>query len=325
MEKNSAKISLGTAVCMFVILLLIIALAVVYYLGFIKDSDFVGDKEEIQENNILKEEIKEELEIEKGEQSVVPTSDLVVSNSDIYAYIEDGILYYTEDVTGGNVSKDKMTKNTQLNNIKRMKVYNIGTAINPVLFLITEDGQVYTMRYYFSHQIEKYEGLKNYKVEDILSHTGEMYSVFEIMVKDGTTKTVEVHDNGEVVERTKNNENEFTMVYDALYKSLTEIKNNPKKLFNSNNKIEEVAILGIEINNYKYLYGEKWVSSEYPDVYNDDNLIIGTCKYGLKLDTLEGLSVAGSGDSKNIGNWFVDNKIFVYNKTTQEIELATGL
>ena len=96
-------------------------------------------------------------------------------------------------------------------------------------------------------------------------------------------------------------------------------------MFISNNKVEEIIVLGIEINNYKYLYGDKWVSSEHPDVYNNDNLIIGTCEYGLKLDTLEGLSVAGSGDSKYIGDWFVDSKIFIYNKTTQSIVLATGL
>ena len=28
-----------------------------------------------------------------------------------------------------------------------------------------------------------YEGLKDYKVEDILSHNGEMYSVFEVLLK----------------------------------------------------------------------------------------------------------------------------------------------
>lgn len=42
MERNSAKISLGTAVCMVVILILIIALAVVYYLGFINNSGTVA-------------------------------------------------------------------------------------------------------------------------------------------------------------------------------------------------------------------------------------------------------------------------------------------
>ena len=34
-EKKSLKISLGTVICMFIILILIIALVVVYYLGFI--------------------------------------------------------------------------------------------------------------------------------------------------------------------------------------------------------------------------------------------------------------------------------------------------
>lgn len=39
--------------------------------------------------------------------------------------------------------------------------------------------------------MELYEGREGYAVEDILSHSGEMSSVFEILLKDGTTQTVE--------------------------------------------------------------------------------------------------------------------------------------
>lgn len=69
MEKNSAKISLGTAVCMFIILLLIIALAIVYYLGFINNSgefansNVAGDTEVIQNvnENINNSDVSEEI------------------------------------------------------------------------------------------------------------------------------------------------------------------------------------------------------------------------------------------------------------------------
>lgn len=195
MEKKSAKISLGTAVCMVVILILIIALAVVYYIGFVRENE-----------------------------------------------------------------KTNLNINSENTN---MDVEN------------------------------KVDGIEN-------------------------------NINNDIVE---SRENEFTIVYDALYNSLTEMKNGEKSYsyIVSDNKIEEIIILGIDISKDKYLYGKNWISTEHPEVYSDDNLIIGTCEYGLKLDTLEGLMVAGSGDSKHIGNWFIDNKLFIYNKTTQSIELATGI
>ncbi len=234
MEKNSAKISLGTVVCMFVILLLIIALAVVYYLGFIKyteriaNADVVGDKEGMQatnvliENNedkepqsniILKNEINEELKIEENTQTQVPTSDLVTlylysmndSTDVFYAYIENGYLYYfKEHVEFANETIDRQVvflnngqteKYADLDNIKRIKTFNIGTGINPTPFLITEDGKVYEIVHRTmdnSMKVELYEGLKDYKVEDILSQNGELDVVFELLLKDGTTTTVTI-------------------------------------------------------------------------------------------------------------------------------------
>ena len=38
-DKKAVKISLGTAICIFIIILLVVALGVVYYLGFVKNKN----------------------------------------------------------------------------------------------------------------------------------------------------------------------------------------------------------------------------------------------------------------------------------------------
>lgn len=159
---------------------------------------------------------------EKEDIKTIPTSDLITLYYDVnneganvfYAYIEDGYLYYfNDDVRADGVAEgafdftsvfrsnmaeyDGIKKYSELSNIKKMKTYNIGTGVNPVIFLITENGEVYTITIYSDNGIkaEIYEVLKDYKVEDILSHTGEMYSVFELLLKDGSTKTVTASEN----------------------------------------------------------------------------------------------------------------------------------
>ena len=93
-EKESIKISLGTTVCIFIIILLIVGLGVVYYLGFIKNNERISelevrtaalenenDKIE-QENKDLKDDIKNtyektvKSEIQDSTQSVYKYSDL---------------------------------------------------------------------------------------------------------------------------------------------------------------------------------------------------------------------------------------------------------
>lgn len=41
-DKKTVKVSLGTAICIFIIILLIISLGIVYYLGFIKDNEKIS-------------------------------------------------------------------------------------------------------------------------------------------------------------------------------------------------------------------------------------------------------------------------------------------
>lgn len=52
-EKKTIKVSFGTAVCFFIILFLIIAIGITYYLGFVKDSQKITELE--NENNTLNE------------------------------------------------------------------------------------------------------------------------------------------------------------------------------------------------------------------------------------------------------------------------------
>ena len=153
----------------------------------------------------------EELKTEENIQTTVPTSDLAtlycVSTKDyshvFYAYIENGYLYYfnskvepTDETTYNYTSffnNGQTEKYIGLNNIKRIKTFNIGTSVNPVPFVITTDGEVYRINHWTkdnSIEVELYEPLKDYKVEDILSQSGEVYVVFEVLLKDGTTTTV---------------------------------------------------------------------------------------------------------------------------------------
>lgn len=240
-EKKSIKVSLGTVVYLFIIVLLIIGLVGMYLYYNQDDSNSVTEKdskvetkelEKNESNNVLNVELNQNKENEQVSQSeknetetikTIPTSDLTTLNYYIndesanifYAYIEDGYLYYFNESADVNKISEgtfqfmsgiikypgdqRVKKYEGLNNIKKMTTYNIGTGINPVLFLITESGEVYSINIYSNFNssngvnIETYEGLKDYKIEDILSHDGEMYSVFEVLLKDGSTKTVTVN------------------------------------------------------------------------------------------------------------------------------------
>jgi len=240
-EEKLIKVSLGTVVCLFIIMLIIIGLLGMYLYYNQDNSNRETDKgygveiKELEKNEVnnvsdfksnQNKENEEVSQIEKNEtetKKIIPTSDLTTLyyyiNDEIanifYAYIEDGYLYYfNESADVNKISEgtfqfvsgilrypaDKRVKKYEgLNNIKKMTTFNIGTGINPVLFFITETGEVYSMNIYSNFNssnginIKIYEGLKDYKIEDILSHNGELYSVFELLLKDGSTKKVTVN------------------------------------------------------------------------------------------------------------------------------------
>ena len=227
MEKNSVKISLGTVICICIILILLTALGLVYYFGFVKTDNEtptieanVQDFSSSKNNQNISSTQSEETDVTPNVNVVktIPTTDLVTlyyeatdAGANIfYAYLNNGVLNYfidskvsneTSDSAFGFVSSyitsssntNNMKQYSQLNNINRIKTYNIGTSINPTPFLITEDGQVYTVSINDSNiQVNLYDSLKNYKVEDILNVTGEMSISFELLLKDGSKETVNI-------------------------------------------------------------------------------------------------------------------------------------
>ncbi|MGN1271392.1 MAG: hypothetical protein ACI4UX_05470 [Clostridia bacterium] len=215
-ENKQIKIKLETIIYIFIIILLIIALGIIYYLGFIKNKEEIAklQNEEIE----LKEKIQK-LEkansIDKEDninQGQIPTSDLVTLNYEatnkgirlFYGYIEDGYLYYYIDEKGEMLEVDdivdfdatfckgpEMLKYEEVNNIKRIKEFSGGPSITRTVFLITEDGKVYKANIYDEQfQVIICEELKEYKVEDILRYNTEKEWFYKILLKDGTTKIV---------------------------------------------------------------------------------------------------------------------------------------
>lgn len=137
-------------------------------------------------------------------QEKILTSDLFVLKCEIddlfYAYIEDGCFYYYKtDESFIYTESDKvrkMVKYEGLDNIKRMKLYNIGSGVDLYPCLITEEGEVYWVNniYMFDRQevyIEQFEFLKDYQVEDILYFDAEWQYRVEVLLKDGSTVYLE--------------------------------------------------------------------------------------------------------------------------------------
>lgn len=114
-----------------------------------------------------------------------------------YAYIQDGDLYYYYDDTAQFIADcyvGQMRKYSGLNNIKRMLTLNVGSGVDPVPCLITEEGEVYWFVYSDSEPGEGDEGinlvefslLEGYQVEDILYYSGEWQYKVEVLLKDGS-------------------------------------------------------------------------------------------------------------------------------------------
>ena len=84
-----------------------------------------------------------------------------------------------------------MIKLEGLDNIKRMKLFNRGSGVDLYPCLITEAGEVYWVNniYMFDRKkvcVERFEFLKDYQVEDILSYSGEWQHRVELLLKDGS-------------------------------------------------------------------------------------------------------------------------------------------
>ena len=217
-EQKKIKVKFSTAICIILIILLAIGCGMLYYFGFVQKDKQIekieADKKQIETKNaeLEKQIIVVEKEVENKEKEVVeitksnevPTSDLsvVVLDSPVffYGYIENGKLnYYMDDASDSSTfnpvyQKNEIKQLNELNNIKRMKVFNPGTGVDPMIYLITEDGEIYIIRLYESVEGNKiylvqYDKYKEYKVEDVIESE---YGYDKLLLKDGTVKTIEI-------------------------------------------------------------------------------------------------------------------------------------
>ena len=95
-DKKTVKVSLGTVVCIFIIVLLIITLGVVYYMGFVKNNEKVSELEEQtvalqKEINTLNEEKntaqKQEKETETNTAAEDNSEDSLLTKSEIQSIL----------------------------------------------------------------------------------------------------------------------------------------------------------------------------------------------------------------------------------------------
>jgi len=211
-EKKEIKVRLSTAISMVIILILIFALGVTYYFGFVADKkESVGDEKVINTTENVVSNVAKENETKKEEfvqTEVIPIEDKTMfkffGNELFVGVLDNGKLFYRyeEDIDksyeSGSFSQG-LKEYKGLDNIKRIKFgeFTSDAVIYPNIILITNDGTVYTSRTPGSGiKFEKYNSLKKYKVEDVISVNtgmGEEYNEkWELKLMDGSTKTVEV-------------------------------------------------------------------------------------------------------------------------------------
>ena len=125
------------------------------------------------------------------------------NNAGYCNFMGNGLLY-------GGIKNDEgylsnLKKYTKISNIKRIKAYSPGTDVSLGLFLITDEGNVYSKEYFDSEDIINYgfsvslfDEFAKYEIDDILEYRNEVPygEEYKVILKDGTilTKTVEVVD-----------------------------------------------------------------------------------------------------------------------------------
>lgn len=298
MEKKEIKISLGTVICICIIVVLLAVIGILYLKMKNMDSkDTVIKQEEIKE-----QEKEEKTNIDKKEENETNETNLMPIFEIAEAYVEDGYFYYS--INGENAKKYE-----GLSNVTKVKVFNIGTGINKVPFLITEDGKVYEVKKDLNGNIKAviYKPLKNYKVEDILDKTGETKSIFKVLLKDKTIKEIEVAEiETEDISTIKNKIKEYI---------LTE--------FGPKGNMENVTI-----NEVKILPKEDSSKNMHLDVNikNNESIVYGSCIYSITLKDPSKLTMEGSKSSvdKLEGNVYTLDADFTYDKTTNKVKFYTS-
>ncbi|MGN1271204.1 MAG: hypothetical protein ACI4UX_04465 [Clostridia bacterium] len=195
MEKKEIKISLGTAICIFIIVVLLVIIGAMYYklnnkTKNVAKVDNTVKVEETEENKTTKEEI--------------PIEDLYGID---YLWIQEYNRNYNGDVRLAKISNETLyyldvtalddDKNSYLypfkesykkidTDVKRIKTIELGNDVKINYLVIKNDGTVMELGFYNGKiSYMKFEELAGFKVDDILEFDGE---TFTLKMLDGTIK-----------------------------------------------------------------------------------------------------------------------------------------
>lgn len=298
MEKKEIKISLGTAICICIIVILLAVIGVMYFKMKNMDGEETLTKQE-KIKNVKDVEIKEE------KTSDIPVEDLYAidygtieffaeeaekANMNIsLVKISDGVLYYL-DVnsieTMNYISPCKENYKKVDTGVKRIKTLTLGNDTKNNYLIIKEDGTVKSLNIKKDGiSYETYETLSDYKVDDITNFDGETFS---LKLLDGTNVTKKIKDQNNIAEHIK----EYI---------LTE--------FGPKGNMQDVTISEVNIENE-----------------DNSNLIHGSCIYSITLKDPSKLTMEGSKSSvdKLEGNVYTLDADFTYDKTTNKVKFDTS-
>ena len=299
MEKKEIKISLGTVICIVIIVVLLAVIGVMYF----KMKNMDGE-----ETLTKQEEIKnvKAVDMKAEKTSDIPVEDLYAidygtieffaeeaekANMNIsLAKISDGVLYYL-DVnsieTMNYISPCKENYKKVDTGVKRIKTLTLGSDTKNNYLIIKEDGTVKSLNIKKDGiSYETYETLSDYKVDDITNFDGETFS---LKLLDGTNVTQKIKDqNNNIAEHIK----EYI---------LTE--------FGPKGNMQDVTISEVNIENE-----------------DNSNLIHGSCIYSITLKDPSKLTMEGSKSSvdKLEGNVYTLDADFTYDKTTNKVKFDTS-
>lgn len=115
-----------------------------------------------------------------------------------------------------------------------------------------------------------------------------------------------------------------TSDFESIYKALVDSEYiNLKSFIASENKIKEINVSGITIytENYLKATGIKLLEN------SGENKIMGSCVFSVEFEDIEGLTLAGNKGNIHaiVGNCLTDEKEFVFDRSTNKIELCTSL
>lgn len=204
-EPKKIKIKLGTVICIIIIILLLLVIGGIYYnyIKCINDNNCLKNNNTMINAECIPNKINNENQINNNiTENNTTTIDNKVNEGDLpkefTGYIKEGYLYYSFgetslDENGKSIvsTNGSYQKYTNLDNIKQIIKYNLGTSVHPMTLLITKDGKVYELDNYIEPlEVNLFEELKNYNVKEILSITGETKTIIELLLSDGTETTV---------------------------------------------------------------------------------------------------------------------------------------